>query len=69
MTTRTKRVTPIILPREAYEPSSIGMVNVDLAAAHARDPAMFSAIDSLAQDRAPDDAPGYVPGVVPGDAP
>jgi hypothetical protein len=61
--------TLIFLPLDAYEPSSIEMVNVDpadLAAAHARDRAKSSAIDSPAQDRAPDYAPGYAPEYAPG---
>jgi hypothetical protein len=48
--------TLIFLPLEAYEPSSIEMVNVDpadLAAAHARDHAKSSALASFVQDHAP----------------
>jgi hypothetical protein len=48
--------TLIFLPLEAYEPSSIEMVNVDpadLAAAHARDRVKSSALASFAQDHAP----------------
>jgi hypothetical protein len=45
--------TLIFLPAEAYEPSSIEMVNVDLAAAHERDQATVSAMPAAAQQRAP----------------
>ncbi len=48
--------TLIFLPAEAYEPSSIEMVNVDpadLAAAHARDQATVPAVASAARQRAP----------------
>lgn len=48
--------TLIFLPVEAYQPSSIEMVNVDpadLAAAHARDRATLSAMTPAAKDRAP----------------
>jgi hypothetical protein len=48
--------TLIFLPAEAYEPSSIEMVNVDpadLAAAYARDQATVSAIAPAARQRAP----------------
>jgi hypothetical protein len=48
--------TLIFLPAEAYEPSSIEMVNVDpadLAAAHERDQATVPAVPAAAQQRAP----------------
>jgi hypothetical protein len=48
--------TLIFLPAEAYEPSSIEMVNVDpadLAAAHERDQATVPATPAAVQQRAP----------------
>jgi hypothetical protein len=48
--------TLIFLPAQAYEPSSIEMVNVDpadLAAAHERDQATVSAMPAAARQRAP----------------
>jgi hypothetical protein len=48
--------TLIFLPTEAYQPSSIEMVNVDpadLAAAHERDQAIVPAVPAAAQQCAP----------------
>jgi hypothetical protein len=48
--------TLIFLPNYAYQPSSIEMVNVDLAdlaAAHKRDQATVSAMPAAAQQRMP----------------